>query len=288
MRRIVVGVDESDGAAAALRWALREGDLHGATVVAVLAWGLLDQHRAGGDAEFDPDYGADDADEALRAIVAGAAGDDAAATIELQAVCDVPAKALLAAAEGADLLVSGARGLGGFRGLLLGSVSQHLLHHSKVPIAIVRPPRNVGGESERIVVGVDGSDRSKAALAWAVAEASVRDAVLVAAHAWRVPVVGEYPFSALPIDPANYAATSEALLDEVLGSADVGALAGKVERASVQGSAAGALLELAESADLLVIGSRGLGGFKGMLLGSVANQVARHAPCTVVVLPARD
>jgi nucleotide-binding universal stress UspA family protein len=153
MGRIVVGVDGSEGAAAALRWAVQEGGYRrDATVVAVLAWSLLDQHHPDG-RTFSPTYGPTEARQALAIYVerarAGEATEaaegeagvapNAAAAVELEVVNDLPARALLDASARADLLVVGARGLGGFRGLLLGSVSQQCAHHAPCPVVIIRP-----------------------------------------------------------------------------------------------------------------------------------------------------
>lgn len=134
--RIIVGVDGSDGAAAALRWAWSEAQLRQLQMTAVMAWDYLDQH-AGGTRDFDPSYGEDGADAALRSAVENALGPDTA-TIEHRAVCDAPARALLEAGADAELVVVGARGLGGFKGLLLGSTRQHVLHHATRPVAVVR------------------------------------------------------------------------------------------------------------------------------------------------------
>ncbi|MGH9048543.1 MAG: universal stress protein [Acidimicrobiia bacterium] len=130
---VTVGVDASEGSVRALRWALREARLRGARLRAVLAWSYLDQPKG----SFDPAYGEDDArgqlDEAL-ALVAGGADD---VEIDPVLVNDLPARALLAAARDADLLVVGSRGLGGFKGLLLGSVSQQVVQHAPCPVVVV-------------------------------------------------------------------------------------------------------------------------------------------------------
>jgi nucleotide-binding universal stress UspA family protein len=134
---IVVGVDGSDHAARALRWAREEAVLRGSSLTAVLAWGLLDQHHVNPEVEFDPKYSDADAVAFLGDAVRSALDGDLA-DVKLQPVNDLPARALLDTADGAELLVVGARGLGGFRELLLGSVSHRCLTHSLCPTVVVR------------------------------------------------------------------------------------------------------------------------------------------------------
>lgn len=136
MDRIVVGVDGSEGGKRALRWAFAEARVRNAVLQPVLGWSYLDQHRPG-DTEFRPLYSAAEAGAALDQILLDVAGPDPDVKIEPTVVNDLPAQALLEAAEGADLLVVGSRGLGGFRRLLLGSVSQHCAQHATCPVVIV-------------------------------------------------------------------------------------------------------------------------------------------------------
>src|SRR5687768_9141352 len=103
MGRVVVGVDESSGAAAALRWAIREADTRTWSLTAVLAWGFLDQHHAVTGQPFDPSYSESDAVAALDAIVAAAIGTaGAAAIVERTVINDLAARALLDASAEAD------------------------------------------------------------------------------------------------------------------------------------------------------------------------------------------
>lgn len=138
-----------------------------------------------------------------------------------------------------------------------------------------------------IVVGVDGSEHSKHALRWALEEARLRSASLRAVHAWLMPPYNGYGFGVTPmIEPGVLSEAAGELLDkavdEVVGKAtDV-----QVERKVVEGLAAQTLVEESEGADLLVVGSRGHGGFAGLLLGSVSQQCAHHAPCPVVIVRA--
>jgi nucleotide-binding universal stress UspA family protein len=289
---IVVGVDGSEGAARALRWAVREAGLRHRPVTAVLAWSYLDQHWAAPDHMFDPAYGEADALAALDEAVARALGTEVAAGVPRRAVCDLAARALLDASVGADMLVVGARGLGGFRGLLLGSVSQQCLNHARRPLVIVRHGDEATevdghGEPERIVVGVDGSVPANRALRWAADEARLRRGLLEVVHAWRPPVslIGIAPDAMAAVDPVEMEGAARDVLDAAVGAVDPGGLAGPVERTLSSSGAAWAILESARRADLVVVGSRGRGGFAGLMLGSVSHQVSHHAPCPVVVIP---
>ena len=138
---------------------------------------------------------------------------------------------------------------------------------------------------ERIVVGVDGSECSQHALRWAVEEATLRRATLVAVHVWHEPyaaMVG--PFAAVPPMPELYEEAAQRVLDEAVAAVDTAALTEPVVSHLVPGQPAAGLLEAAEGATLLVVGSRGRGGFSTLLLGSVSHQVINHARCPVVVV----
>ena len=285
MAEIVVGVDGSDHSAAALRWAAREADLRGHDLVAVLVWDLFNQHHADGTHRFDPEYGTDQADAALAAAVEAALGADAAATVVRRVVCDLPAPGLLSAADDADLLVVGARGVGGFRGLLLGSVSQQCLHHARIPIAIVRADSPEAGGRERVVVGVDGSEPSEAALRWALDEGAAHKAVVQVVHAWETPVIYGPVGGVSGSEMGGIESGAHRLVDDMIERLGEKAASVEVERTVVPGGPASSLLDAAEGADLVVVGRRGLGGFGRLLLGSVSEHVARHAPCPVVVVP---
>lgn len=138
---------------------------------------------------------------------------------------------------------------------------------------------------QRIVVGVDGSPASRKALAWAVDEAATRDAAVEVVHAWQTPFVGGYPYVVASFEPEEFEEGARALVDEMVDDLDTSRLPHPLAKVVVCDTAARALLDMAKGADLLVVGSRGRGGFTGLLLGSVSQQVVTHAPCPVVVVP---
>jgi len=136
-----------------------------------------------------------------------------------------------------------------------------------------------------IVVGVDASPGSRAALRWAHEEATLRGTTLTAVTVWQYPVLTTLPaFGSLP-PIEDLSREAEAALHAVLAEEQVASTAEvPVETVVAEGPAAAALLQVAADADLLVVGSRGHGGFAGMLLGSVSQHCVAHAPCPVVVV----
>ena len=138
---VVVGVDESDGSRRAVEWAAEEARLRGAVLRPVLAWSYLDQ--PGG--RFDAAYGEDDALRRLDQALAAAGVDFGEIEVDRRAANDLPARALLDAAKDADLLVVGSRGSGGFKGLLLGSVSQQVVQHAPCPVTVVPDEERASG-----------------------------------------------------------------------------------------------------------------------------------------------
>lgn len=140
---------------------------------------------------------------------------------------------------------------------------------------------------ETIIVGVDGSAGSKAALRWAFAAAARRGAKVRAVSVWQYPylALAPAPLGGAVAPAAEMEQASREALDEVL--ADVGVPEGiEVERVVVEGSASHVLLDQAKDASMLVVGARGHGGFAGLLLGSVATQCVNHVRIPTVVVPA--
>lgn len=290
MGDIVVGVDGSDGAAHALRWAVAEAALRASTVQAVLAWGFLDQHHAGPVERFDPQYTANEAKAALNSYIEAALGVERGAAVLQLVVSELPARALIEASKGAQLLVVGARGLGGFHGLLLGSVSQKCLHQAGCAVAVIRSEESEAPSDipPRVVVGVDGSHAGRFALIWAAEEARTRDATLEVLHAWHPPYVGGFPFTGVMVEYQVFEDGARDLVTRLLDATDLGGLPRPIETSIVCGGAASSLLDAAHRAHIVVVGARDLSGVKRFLLGSVSHQVALHATRPVVVVPTYD
>ena len=284
-KRIVVGLDGSDESRSALRWAVAEAAIWDAELDVVHAWDFpfvivpppinvtypadIEALERSAEALLDAEV------EAVRVHTG-----PSPRQVEKILVRDTATRALLETAKGADLLVVGSRGHGGFNGLLLGSVSNQCVHHAPCPVTVVRETVD-SSQRARIVVGVDGSACGHEALTWAIAEATARQQPLVAVAAWSwLDQSGEFDPDYGESDVKAMAESAVArALDEVTGGSDV-----DIEIRPVNDLPARALIEASSEASLLVVGSRGLGGFRGLLLGSVSNNTVRHAHCPVVVV----
>jgi nucleotide-binding universal stress UspA family protein len=198
---------------------------------------------------------------------------------DTRVVNDPPIRALLHEARESDLLVVGSNGLGAFKDFILGSVTGAVLHESPCPVVVV--PTELRPWQGSVMVGVDGSERSLAAVRWAAAEADRRDAQLTVLHAW------EYPYRMTSEGFARGSSLAEVDAEILLEQAVTVAreeMRGTVVGRLSEETATHALLHAIDGTDLLVVGSRGRGGFRSMLLGSVAHAVAAHATCPVAVV----
>ncbi|HUC27325.1 MAG TPA: universal stress protein [Streptosporangiaceae bacterium] len=282
-RGIIAGYDGSGGSAEALDWAVREARLRNLPLTVCHAWtcGYATPKADAADvaAPFEGvgvvDPAREHAGEVLDLGVRRAQACDPAVTARPLLVCHPAARALCEQCAGADMLVVGARGAGGLAGLLLGSVSLQVAAHALAPVTVVRGRwRPVLGHDPRpVVIGTDGSAAARAALAFAVEAASLRDVPLVAVCALSdaAGVLG----TARSIEADFITATGKVQADhpEVL-----------VQKRVEQGAPRSALLAAASQSQLLVVGARGRGGLPEMMLGSVSLAVLHHAPCPVTVV----
>jgi nucleotide-binding universal stress UspA family protein len=144
-----------------------------------------------------------------------------------------------------------------------------------------------GQQTGRIVVGVDGSPSSKAALAWAVRQAECTAGTVEAVIAWHYPVVLATPFGPAGVLPeTDFADVAAHVLSQAVSAAVEPSSSVKVSNIVTEGNAAEVLLDAAQGADLLVVGSRGHGGFTEALLGSVSQHCVHHAQCPIVIIRA--
>jgi nucleotide-binding universal stress UspA family protein len=286
---IVVGVDGSPASRAAIDLAIREARLHGRPLrlVHAFVWPTLGVY-VGPSPQGPPEGGlAAEADRLLREALAYATEGGADLEITGEVVTGAEAPVLLGEAGHAALIVLGSRGLGGFTGLLVGSVAQQVVSYAPGPVLVVR------GESREtgpVVVGVDGSDVSGDALEFAIVEAAARGADLVVLSTWwRVPDTRE---AELPLvyDIDDVQESQRRMVAGMVAKHRDRFPDLTVREEVRHGRAARALVEASATAQLVVVGARGRGGFAGLLLGSVSQALLHHAHCPVAVVrrPAPD
>jgi nucleotide-binding universal stress UspA family protein len=268
--RIIAGYDGSPGSAEAVEWAVCEARLRNLPLTICHAWTSAYAPAAG---PVDPAL--ENAEAVLAQGVSHAQACDCSVTTQPLLVCGPPTRVLCEQCAGAGMLVVGSRGIGGFAGLLLGSVSFQVATHAPVPVTVVRGHwRPVPGQHlPPVVVGIDGSPRSQAALDLAVEEAELREVPLVALCALS-DAAGVFGTA------RNIEADFVARMSKV--QADHPDLL--VQRRVEQGAPRSALLAAASRAQLLVVGARGRGGLREMMLGSVSLALLHHALCPVTVV----
>ncbi len=275
---VVVGVDGSASALAAVRLATREAARRGwdLRIVHALSWPQIDVSVRATMATRE-DVVRHDAERLLAEAAATAAATDGSVTISTKLVTGASDAVLLAEAYEAGLVVIGDRGMGGFVGLLLGSVAVQLTARTATPVLVARGEEHPAGA---VVVGADDSPSSASAVEEAFVEAELRDAQL---HAVRVAP----PAITSPITPADHdkaLAEEREALARILADARARHPDVHVQEDVVLGQPGRILIQLSEMAQLVAVGARGRGGFTGLLLGSVSQQVVHHAGCPVLVV----
>ena len=282
---IAVAVDGSAESDAAVRWAAREALLREAdvTLVHVVAPVVVTWPVGYLRASFSEwqEENAQHAIEQAQKIVAAEVGNGKLPVVKAQVLHDNVASGLVAASRDAEMIVAGSRGLGAISGTLLGSISRALLHHARCPVAIVHTNEaDTAHHTAPVLVGIDGSPASEAATALAFDEASRRQVDLVALHAWSD--VGVSPV--LGMDWHEYEDQGHEVLAERLAGWQERYPDVHIQRRVVCDRPGHWLVQESEHAQLVVLGSRGRGGFAGMLLGSVSTAVAEAAKCPALVV----
>jgi nucleotide-binding universal stress UspA family protein len=281
---VVVGVDGSPSGESALRWAMNEARrtllplhvVHALENEVVLSSG----HQLGtkeAPASSDPIMTA-----ALDVVRATAP--ELATTPH--SVTGFAPTTLIAASKIAGTVVVGSHGRSAIPTALLGSVSQQVAIHSSCPVVIVREDGTRGDpRSGHIVVGVDGSEASQPAIGYAFAYASSTGKRLTAVHTWWwEPLEGVSLGEPWVGDWTQIASQEEALVSELLAGWSQRYPDVQVRQHVVRGDPVVELLDHSEGASLLVVGSRGRGGFIGLVLGSVSRRILKRATCPVAVV----
>jgi nucleotide-binding universal stress UspA family protein len=275
---IIAGYDASEGAQAALRWALDEGDRIGTPVTLLYAfeWQAVAGPIAPGPSSW-PDRGArEDAQKMVEAAVSSAFETHPQVAVTGTVVGGSAAAALLEHSRRARLMVLGSRGHGGFAELLIGSTTVTVSAHAVVVVRGDEPAADAP-----VVGGVDSSDCALLALEFAFAQAAARGARLRVVRAWTPPAPRWQPpdFDLEEQIVAEEVELKELMVNlrerypQVLPSVHV-----------VADAPGRAMVDASRGAQLVVVGSRGRGGFRGPLLGSISQQVLHHAHCPVAVV----
>ncbi|WP_284740536.1 universal stress protein [Amycolatopsis sp. RTGN1] len=289
--RITVGVDGSAGSTAAVTWAAEvaarrhlelrivhglqlAGLYYGGGVSGASATALFDAIRVDGERVI-----------AEARSLAASIGKDLVITTELPTEPPVPL--LIDESRHARMLVVGRTGTGGFAEMLVGGTAASVASHAHCPVAIVRGRHDttVIPDEGPVVVGIDGSPNSEQAIAVAFEEASLRGAPLVAVHAWNDVTYEDTRATArILTQPEALEEDEERLLGQRLAGWQEKCPDVEVRRRLVRDRPRHALIEESETARLVVVGSRGRGGFTGMLLGSTSQALVQHARCPVLVV----
>lgn len=203
-----------------------------------------------------------------------------------------PIDMLLDVSEQATMLVMGSRGLGGLSGMVMGSVSAAVVSHASCPVVVVREDNDVTEEVKYgpIVVGVDGSGVSKRAVEYAFREADARGAELIAVHTWMDMQV-QASLAGLAAAQREWKTVEEEqrkILTERLEPWMEKYPNVKVTKEVNRDRPVHALCDAAEGGQLLVVGSHGRGGFRGMLLGSTSRALLQASPCPMMVVRPQD
>jgi len=284
---IVVGVDGSPSSLQAVSWAAMEAARRGAPLTLVttaivtggyvVPIGMPDTFYE--EEQLEAERRLAEAESLVAQVAQGH-------TVEVEKAVsqDAPARELIERSKSARMVVVGANRRGLIERALLGSVSAAVVTHAHSPVAVVRglPHVDVNDISGPVVVGVDGSKHSEHAVAMAFEEASMRGAELVAVHVWsdvdlHAPFPSDFEWS--QVQERERATLAESLAGYSGEFPDV-----PVRTVVVMDEPVRSLRDQAEHAQLLVVGSRGRGGFTGLLLGSTSRALLHHVTCPMLVV----
>jgi nucleotide-binding universal stress UspA family protein len=288
--KIIVGTDGSEPSFQALRWAVHEARRHHAEVQVVSCYLIPGYAGFDGSAIYASSVDVDTlkkgaADVVVRAVEL-AAEIDPTMSVHGAEPMSSPVVGITDAAGLGDEIVVGATGHSGLIAGLLGSVAAGVVHRAHVPVIVVPVKSAVEFDDsmKKIVVGVDGSPESLLALDWAYAAALLSGAELTVVHSWL------YPYPVSEASPREVRRPMEVDAEKELQSS-LDSLGSRLKAGSVvihselrEDSAVDALLKEGDGADLIVVGSRGRGGFRSRLLGSVSRTLVQHATCPVAVI----
>lgn len=285
---VVVGVDGSAASTGAVAYAAHTAATRGVPLMLVTSYTMPAAMFAEGMIPPQPVF--DELERECLPIIEAARATALSVAPEIEVRHAVvegnPAQVLIEYSRKAKLIVLGSRGLGGIKGMVLGSVSAAVASHAFCPIVVTREDTAGLEKSGPVVIGIDGSEISAKATEWAFAEASARGAELIAVHTWMDPQV-QAAAAGISLTDDDWSQLEEqqnqTLAERLAGFAsrypDV-----EVTRYVTRDRAVRALVEQSQNAQLVVVGSHGRGGFAGMVLGSTSRALLQAAPCPVMVV----
>jgi len=283
--RIVVGIDGSAHGWAALAWAAEQASAQGVPLhlvhafapdLPMLGFGTTDQSSILAEGK-----------RLLATATARAHAVDPKLTVTTSLPPGFASRALVAASQSAAMVVLGAVGHGLLSRATIGAVAQQVAAHATSPVVIVGHEGHTEGTHHRVVVGVDGSTSSKAALHTAFDHAAATGAELVVVHAWEAKGIEDPTLQTNSSWPA-YESHLEQEVTREIASRSAEHPAVKVRHEVVRDSPVAALTQAADSADLVVVGARGTGGFTGLHLGSVSGRLLGRTDCPLVIVHSRQ
>ncbi|MFD2417119.1 universal stress protein [Amycolatopsis pigmentata] len=282
---IVVGVDGSRQALDAVTWGAREAVRWNAPLVLLHAYEVPESGPRPGPSASDWIAARKQAaDQLLRESMAVAERVRPRADITVESVVDSSIPLLLRRSHTAKMVVLGSRGHSAFADLLAGSTATALAAHGHCPVTVIRGSDPNGRADAPVVAGVDGSALSEPALELAFQEASVRGVHLIASHSWHdLDLAETFGAARGTLEVESPGGAAERLLAECLAGWQEKYPEVTVERVLAEDRPRDHLLDRSRTAQLVVAGSRGRGGFQGLLLGSTSHALIHHADCPVLI-----
>lgn len=283
---IVVGIDGSPESTAAVRWAAREAVMRGEPITlmhvvqpVVVSWPVSTGELLV--TEWQDENARTVVDQAL-VVTDAAMNQSEPQDVRTEVLHAHPVDALVDSSKDARMIVVGSHGRGALGRLLMGSVSRGVIENAHCPVAVIHADHgsSVIDPAAPILLGIDGSPASEAATAWAFDEASRRGVALTALHAWSD--VGVFPIFGM--DWRDYEGRGEEVLAERLAGWQERYPDVHVNRRLVCDTPAHWLIQEAQRAQLVVLGSHGRGGFGGVRLGSVSTAVPQTTTVPVVIV----
>jgi len=288
---IVVGYDGSEHASIAVDWAAAEAASRGTLLTIVAATTVPIEGMRFGGSLLSPeaiDAWLERLQQAAQTRAEEIRSTQPGLDVAVKVALGTPASVLIDASAHADMIVVGSRGMGGFRGLLVGSVGVQVAGNSSCPAVVIRKAPDPTAST--VVVGVDGSELSLAALDFAFGMADRHDWSVRAVHAWEIPAydVLAVPAGPPPIDLEGLQSGELIAVSESLAGLREQHPGVTVEERVVKGQSVHAILDASTDAALIVLGTRGRGEFLGAVLGSVSQGVLHRAKAPVAVVSSRD